>query len=170
MPDLDTLVLTLLDSLRVCLCDKLEAAGAPVCRCAVYAGAYAAADACSCDGGNCGQAWVRLDRVYPTERFPSSSTSVGNCGNTLAAVIEVGVYRCRPKPTRSGMPSAADVTESALGEARDAALMAQAIACCETLTRRPYVLGSWSPRDSGDCGGGAWTVTVQLVHVPGDPT
>lgn len=165
----EDLLLSLLDGLRSCLCSQLETAKVPVCRCANYPGAYAPADACSCGNSGCGQAWVRLDRLYPTDRFPAASAAPGNCGSTLVAVLEAGVYRCRPVPGRNGAPpTEADVTASGLAEARDAALIAKAIACCDIITRRPHVLGTWLPRDSADCGGGAWTVSVQLVQAPGD--
>jgi hypothetical protein len=164
------LLALILHSLRGCLCGTLEDAGVPVCRCANYPGAYATADSCSCSsGGGCGQAWVRLDRLYPSKTFPQQDGAPGNCNSTMVAVIEVGVYRCRPTPKGNGaMPSAAEVTESADRETRDAALMAKAITCCDVVTRRPWVLGTWLPRDAADCGGGAWTLTVQLTRAPED--
>lgn len=167
----EDLLLSIIDGLRGCLCSTLAGADAEVCRCANYPGAYAPADACSCGAHGCGQAWVRLDRLYPSDRFPATSSAPGNCGNTLVAVLEAGVYRCRPVPGRNGTaPSEAAVTASGLAEARDAVLVAKAIACCPIITRRPHVLGTWLPRDSADCGGGAWTVSVQLIHAPGDET
>lgn len=169
-PDVDTLLSPILDSLRGCVCTALgnTLGGSVECSCSIMPGLEAPADWCSCKGaGTCGMAWVRLDRIYPSsQRFPSpDATSGGGCVTVLAAVLEVGVYRCQPTPTGQGQPPAPSaVTQAALVAADDALALVGAITCCEAITKRPYVLGAYSPRGTGGCGGGAWTVTVQLTR------
>lgn len=168
---MDTLLGPLMDDLRACLCTALtDTMGGDVsCYCTLMPGQNAPADGCNCGGrdAKCGTAWVRLDRLYPSgERFPSpdGSTKAG-CSGVLAAVLEAGVYRCQAVTgPRGDAPPAAARTQDALIQADDAMAIAAAILCCTAITSRPYVLGTYLPRDGGGCGGGAWTVTVQLIR------
>ncbi|UQS95170.1 hypothetical protein Pam4_27 [Pseudanabaena phage Pam4] len=162
---------SLLDDLRACLCATLEAADADTpCLCALTAGASFTADYCGCKGGGgCGSSWVRLSDLYASRNFPSPDNTVsGSCASPLAAVIEVGVLRCLPQPNpRTGAPpSQADLTNAALAALSDASAIHSAIACCSAVTDRRHVLGRYRPITSGDCGGGAWTVTVQVSPLP----
>lgn len=159
----------LMDELRACLCAALEntVGGAATCACILIPGLRAPADWCGCNGASgCGQAWVRLDSVFPAgQNFPSPDAASGNCANVLAAILEVGVYRCQPMPKAQGTPpDPADVTQAAIIAAGDAIAMAQAINCCTGITKRKHVMGRYSPRSSGGCGGGVWPVTVQLTR------
>lgn len=164
---MDFLLTPILDALRVCLCsrleDKTEGSG---CFCGIYPGATTNADWCSCKGnGGCGMGWVRLDRVYPSQaRFPSPDSAPAACTTVLAAVIEVGTYRCQPVPDRNGNMDPAAVTQAALTQVEDMWAMVEAIKCCEPIAKRPHHLGTYLPRDGGGCGGGSWQVTVQLVR------
>lgn len=153
----------LLDALRACLCTRLADNDAGVCFCSLHFGTYTPAEHCDgCKDGKCGQAWVRLDRIYPSNQFPAQDARA-SCNAPLAAVIEAGVYRCRPTADRrGGPPDEAATTAATLQEVKDAMLIAQAIACCPEITERPHVLGLWLPHDAGNCGGGKWTVTVRL--------
>lgn len=162
----DDLLGPLMDDLRACLCAQLG--DSVPCACTLVPGSIAVADWCSCKGGQgCGQAWVRLDRMYASSRFPSQDSTSTPCGSTmLAAVLEVGVYRCRPitaPGSSSQPPTALQQTEAALLQAADALAMARAITCCDSIQKRPHVLGLYLPKDGGDCSGGAWQVTVKLV-------
>lgn len=165
----------LLDDLRACLCATLEAADAATpCLCALTAGAQFTADYCGCKapGGGCGSSWVRLSDLYASRNFPNPDNTVqGSCASPLAAVIEVGVLRCLPQPNpRTGQPpSPEDLTNAALAALSDAAAIHSAIACCPAVTDRRHVLGRYRPITSGDCGGGAWTVTVQVSPLPATP-
>ena len=167
---MDTILTPIMDSLRDCVCGALESTlgGSVSCACILVPGLRAPADWCSCNGrGNCGMAWVRLDRLYPSgQRFPAQDqTTAGTCASVLAAVLEVGVYRCQPASQGNGQPPApADITQATLIATDDALALARGIACCDAITKRPYVLGTYSPRSGGGCGGGAWTVTVQLTR------
>lgn len=166
---MDTLLSPILDDLRACVCGSLEGTlgGAVECACLIVPGPLAIADWCSCKGsGGCGMAWVRVDRLYSsTNRFPSADSQVGACANVLAAVLEVGVYRCQPSPTGMGQPPVVhEQTQAALVQADDSMALARAILCCDAITKRAHVLGTYSPRGGGACGGGAWTVTVQLTR------
>lgn len=167
---MDSILSPIMDDLRACACVGLAdtIGGAPACACTLMPGVLAPADWCSCKGDKrCGMAWVRLDRLYPSgQRFPSQdSTTQTSCTSVLAAVLEVGVYRCQPTTGPGGIPpSVADQTQAALVQADDAMALHKAIACCTAVTSRPHLLGLYTPRDGGGCGGGAWQVTVQLVR------
>lgn len=168
---MDSILSPIMDDLRACACDALAGTlgGKPGCACTLMPGTLAPADWCSCNssGQGCGMAWVRLDRLFPSgERFPSpDATTKTSCTSVLAAVLEVGVYRCQPVTGPGGVPpSVADQTQAALIQADDAMAIHRAITCCRAVTSRPNVLGVYTPRDGGGCGGGAWTVTVQLVR------
>lgn len=159
-----------MDDLRACLCAALADAtpGGEPCFCGLYPGAAANADFCTCKGRGegCGQAWVRLDRIYPSTRFPAVDTTGTSCGAPLAAVLELGVYRCLAGTDGQGnAPDAAKQANAVLQAVADADAMRKAVTCCEAITKRPNVLGTYTPRDSGNCGGGVWPVTVHLVRV-----
>ena len=167
---MDTLLGPLMDDLRACVCAALEdtLGGSVSCFCSLLPGQNAPADWCTCKGtASCGMGWVRLDNLYPSgERFPAQDgTTKASCASVLAAVLEVGVYRCQPVPDRQGgPPAAADQTQAALVQADDALALHRAIGCCTAITSRPHLLGRYQPRDGGGCGGGAWQVTVQLLR------
>lgn len=170
---MDLLLSPIMDALRVCACTALaDTLGGPVdCRCNLIPGTTAVADACSCKGrDDCGMAWVRLVRMYPSgDRFPAQDTSVKNsCTAVVAAVLEVGVYRCQPVGTTTNKtyapPSPAALTQASLIQNDDALALHRAINCCDEVTKRPHLLGTYTPRDGGGCGGGAWEVTVQLLR------
>jgi hypothetical protein len=85
------------------------------------------------------------------------------CASPLAAVVEVGTYRCIPTTHTDGTaPTLLEQTDQVLGQIADAGAMFAAVSCCTAITDRPHVLGTYTPRDSGDCGGGVITVTVAL--------
>lgn len=160
-----------MDDLRACVCAALgtpgDLAGAgDVCVCTLMPGQQAPADWCSCSGrNNCGMAWVRLDRLYPSLNFPAQDQSTKtSCASVLAAVFEVGAYRCRTVQSSTTPVPPETRTNEALQSTADAMALYRAITCCESVTKRPNLLGLWQPRDGGDCGGGAWQVTVQLLR------
>lgn len=164
---MDTILLPLLDDLRACLCARLtDADRAAGCFCGMYPGPSAVADFCSCKNGDeCGMAWVRVDRVFASSaQFPQPDPKPA-CTTVLAAVIEVGVRRCAPVPDRTGKMDPTALINATLAQVRDASAMVEAIRCCTSITSRPHVLGTYLPEPSpGDCLGGVWPVTVQLVR------
>lgn len=154
-----------LDGLVTCLCAALvdTPKGAP-CYCGLVGGKTAIADHCSCDGdGHCGQAWVRLDRIYPYDTTLLTPARTPTCSTPLAAVLEVGVYRCIPTTHDDGTaPTLLEQTNQVLGQIADAGALFAAVTCCTAIADRPHVMGTYTPRDDGDCGGGLITVTVAL--------
>jgi hypothetical protein len=163
---MDTVLLPILDAVRETLGTQLASTlGGEACYLSIVPGQQVVADWCSCGGRGCGgQATVRLTDVYPSsERFPSpDGTTKTACVVVLAAVIEVSVLRCVPRPKDRATVTPAEQTTAALVAADDAMAMAKTLACCPQVQDRPNVLGRWTPVDSGDCGGGKMTVTVQL--------
>jgi hypothetical protein len=162
-----------LDGLRACLCTEIEdsRAGA-TCFCGVYPGQQTSADWCTCTKtirgtpGGCGMAWVRLVSVYPYDQFPTQAQRP-TCATPLAAVIELGVFRCIPGLGPKGeAPDAAAQADAVLTQTSDLAAMLKAMTCCEALTERTYVLGRYTPASGGNCGGGSFQVTVALQPLP----
>lgn len=153
----------LMDALRVCFCDRLTALRAPACSCTLIRGVQALPDSCGCNQGDCGKAWVRLDRIYPSKQFPVQDQTADNCSSVQAAVIELGILRCVPTLGQGGaMPTAEADAQAALEAVRDAGAMLHVFRCCTALDGVNTMLGVYQPRDAGDCGGGTWTITVQL--------
>lgn len=155
-----------LEGLVTCLCAALvDTPGGTPCFCGMVGGQQAIADHCSCDGNNrCGQAWVRVDTIYPYDTNVLTPARLPTCTNPLAARLEVGVYRCIPTVKADGSaPTLLEQTNQALGQVGDAGAMFAAVACCRAIADRTHVLGNYVPRDSGDCGGGVLTVTVALT-------
>jgi hypothetical protein len=161
----DVLLTPLMDDLLACVCTALAdtVGGTPTCACTLMPGTVAPANWCSCGGrgDGCGMAWVRLDRMFPSSRFPAQDTSANACTTLVAAVLEVGTYRCQPVGDAKGNPpSVVDVTNAVLTQNDDAMALLEAIRCCESIKALSSMLGLWTPRDGGGCGGGAWQVTV----------
>jgi hypothetical protein len=156
--------LEVMDDLRACLCTELAARSDEVCSCSIVAGAQALPDG-SCDGAGCGKAWVRLDRLYPSMKFPQQDIDGQQQGTRLAAVIEVGVLRCIPVQgtTPGSPPDDVQLTNATLRALADADAMYAALTCCEALAGRATMLGGYVARDAGDLQGGTWPVTVALT-------
>lgn len=153
-----------LDELRTCLCTAMEATtGGRPCFCGIVPGKAAIADRCGCGDDGCGQAWVRLDRIFPTVTFPQPAAAAP-CSSGLAAVIETGVYRCVTVSGPHGQaPTLEQQINDSLNAVSDAGALAAAIKCCDAITTRKHALGTYLPSDSGGCGGGTWPVTVLLT-------
>lgn len=163
---MDRMLLPILDDLRACLCAALAERDSNGCFCGLYPGPQVTADWCDCKGrGKCGMAWVRLVRAFPSSAsYPSQDTKPGSCAVVVAAVIELGVYRCLPGPDSQGNVDAAALANATIDQVRDAGAMLQAIQCCTSLARANPLLGVYAPTPNpGNCGGGTWPVTVQLL-------
>lgn len=166
----DTLVLPIMDDVRLCLAHELETSpGETPCVVTLVPGASVPADYCSCGKGTggCGQAWVRLVRAYPSSVYPTPDL-VQPCATVpLAAVLEIGVIRCLPTSQAGGAPpTAVQLTEATRVQLGDWAAMLRTLRCCEALQVRSPILGNYDPRSQGACGGGAWQFTVRLGGPP----
>lgn len=155
-------VLPVMEQLSACLCTELDDAGNPTCFCGVLPGSEVVLDHCSpCDGGRCGQAWVRMATSFPSIAFPAPDEGVnsGQCGSPLAFTLEVGVVRCAPQPDGTGTPPGEQAQlDAAVRQMEDWGAMVRAIECCSA-SGREYVLGVYEPVSAGDCVGGTWLVT-----------
>lgn len=165
----DDLALPVMDGLRVCLCAQLEdSPGGTVCSCTLVPGQRVPADFCTCSGtgAGCGQAWVRLVRIFPYGTFPQQDIGLQKCTGPLAATIELGVYRCLPTTGNAGQPptpvAQVEATRVQLG---DWQAMRRTLKCCDILDHRMVSLGAYEPRSVGGCGGGVLTATIQLGRV-----
>lgn len=158
-PTAEELLPRILDDLRACLCAQVD----DTCFCGIVSGPQIVADRCGCNETGCGQAWVRLARVFPASVDVGTPDTKASCDTVLSAVIEVGVYRCQPTPSSTtGVVDAAAATDAAIVTAQDSMKMFRAIRCCEAITSRKHRLGTWEPRGTGGCAGGIVTVTVRL--------
>lgn len=140
-----------------CLCAELDPG---VCYCGPFAGGDTPIDHCEgCDGGLCGQAWVRLVQGYPSSAFPDPDTS-GNCAMPLAYEWEVGVARCAPTLHEDGSPPDRDENlGAAVQQYVDMTAMHRAIACCFGADDVDYVLGTYTPAVVlGGCNVATWQV------------
>jgi hypothetical protein len=167
----DTLIYPTIVELAACLCLELEAAGGPpLCYCGPVAGELAL-DFCggSCDGDGCGgQAWVRFDSAFPSIAFPAPDGALlGNCRSPLAFSLEIGVARCAPQGTNSGVngytpPTMEEYVEAIRLQLSDVAAMRRAVQCCFGKNDRDYILGSYDQLtvSSGGCLGGLFSVAV----------
>ena len=150
--------------LAACLCTELTASGLPdVCFCGVLPGAMVALDTCGGCGatGKCGQAWVRLVSVFPSNNFPNPD-SAPTCASLLAFELEIGVMRCAPAmDSRGNPPTVAQQLDAVRLQTADMLAMRRAVACCMGGTDNAYFLGTYSPYGpQGGCVGGSWTVVV----------
>jgi len=161
---MDTLLLPVMDALRVCICTELDDNDASTCFCGLYPGPQVAADFCACDGrGGCGMAWVRVVRIFPAVNFPQQDNSINNCATRLAAQLEIGAYRCLPLPSTSGTVDAVKLTQAVAQQTSDALALQRGIVCCvQQFRHRDFLLGTYNPAGAGDCGGGTWSLTVEL--------
>jgi hypothetical protein len=164
----------LMVDLAACLCTELEASGLPgTCSCAVVPGPMAvleACGACKSTGAACGgQAWVRLDRAFPSSTFPTPDVEGATCVSPMAYIVEVGVARCVPVGKANSItgyvpPTVQQYTDSVRLQTADMQAMKRAIQCCLRTgenSDRSFVLGTYTPiTPSADCGGGVWTFTI----------
>lgn len=157
----DTLVWPVASDLLDCLCAQVP----DVCSCSLLPGSLAVMDFCSCnDQGRCGQAFVRVDSVFPSNAFPSQVTTTVPCATLWAARFHVGVFRCIPTLHDNGdPPDAVEQTEATRLQLADMAAILRAIDCCPAMLTRKALVGVYTPLSAADCGGGYWTVTVQVT-------
>lgn len=170
----DTSIYPLMVSLSGCLENELRTSGLPgVCSSAVVPGPLAILDACgSCGKGrnSCGgQAWVRLDRAYPSASFPTQDAEGASCSTALVYVVEVGVARCTPVGKTSSVngyvpPTTAEYLDAARIQTADMQAMKRAIQCCllsGEYADRGFALGQYAPiTPAADCGGGIWNFLI----------
>lgn len=167
----DKSVYPLIVALSACLCTALQERGGPaLCYCGPMAGPLVL-DHCgneTCDGNGCGgQAWVRLVDAFPSNLFPSIDNALQNCKSPFAYTLEVGVARCAPMGSATGVggyepPSMSDQLESIRIQTSDIAAIRSAIQCCFGANDRDYVVGVYDQTlvNGGGCIGGTIQVAV----------
>ena len=161
-PVADKVIWPILVNLAECLCTQIRDSGLPEpCFCGILSGFEVAYDYCDgCDDGTCGQAWVRLNQMYPSRAFPAPDVDQGKCTSPLAFEIVVGIVRCAPQPGDDGTPpNVGDQFATAQLVTADAMAMRRAIMCCaEANHGRDYLLGTYAPvGPEGGCVGGTWS-------------
>lgn len=164
----DTIIYPKMIELVACLCTEITASGLPEpCSCAPMIGSLVLDYCGTCNDGTCGgQAWVRLVQAFPSIDFPGPSLELRNCVSPLAFELEVGIVRCKPVGTSSGVrgyvPPTLEQNVAALRlQTADIAAMRRAVLCCFGENDTDYILGTYTPvTPDGDCLGGAFTVYV----------
>jgi hypothetical protein len=153
----DTVALPIMDRLLGCLMVELERspAGTPEFS-GLLPGAAVITD-------YCGMAWVRLQQAAPSARFPNAGATPSSCADPTAVTVQLGVTRCIPTSEATGQPPTPAQQDLAVrGQMGDYAALRRAVLCC--LKGEVYVLGAYLPLGpQGGIGGGALTVTVQVV-------
>jgi hypothetical protein len=164
----DTSIYPRMIELSACLCTEIENSGLPTpCSCGPMVGGLVLDYCGTCKDGSCGgQAWVRLVQAFPSTDFPSQLLELRNCTAPLAFELEIGIVRCKPVGTSSGVrgfvPPSLEQNVSALRlQTADIAAMRRAVLCCFGETDTDYILGTYTPiSPDGDCLGGVFNVYV----------
>jgi hypothetical protein len=159
----DTGIYPVMVELAACLGAQIEESGlGKMCFLGILPGDVAMVDAGSCeDDTPCGSAWVRLVQVYPSDQFPSPSTTA-TCATALAYELEIGIVRCvKVMDGEGNLPSVEELVDTTRLQLADMAAMRRAISCCSSIKDRSYVLSAYTPTETGGgVGGGSWNVTV----------
>ena len=119
-----------------------------------------------CSSRGCGQAWVRIVDTFPSVEFPQIDLANRNCGTLWAATLEIGIVRCKPNGTVSGIegynpPSVEQLVEALRVQTADMRAMRDAVECCFSSGDTPYVMAPYQPGSpDGDCLGGVFNVTI----------
>lgn len=155
-PNLDGIppaVLDPLSDLLACLCTEVTAVQ-PVCSCSILPGLDVAWDYCGECGDKCGQAWLRVIRMFPYGVWPAPALAA-NCQAPLAMEVEIGVVRCLPTLTESGdLPPIVDIEYATMIQIADMWAMLRAISCCDSSYKSPQQYDVMGPQ--GGCVGGTW--------------
>lgn len=168
----DTLIYPKIIEMSACLCLEIEASGLrPVCSCGPVVGALSLDYCSSCAEGQCGgQAWVRFVTTFPSIEFPQQQVLASNCTVPVVYQIEVGMARCKPVGTSSGVrgyqpPTLEEQVDALREQMADVAAMYRAINCCFMGNKDGnYNIGQYTPLSpEGDCLGGSFLITVQDV-------
>jgi hypothetical protein len=165
----DDIIYPTIIQMVACLCTEIEDSGLPTpCSCGPVVGDLVLDYCGQCSEGKCGgQAWVRLVDSFPSNDFPSPNQTLNNCKVPLAYLLEVGIVRCKPVGTASGVrgyvPPSMDQQVGALRlQTADMAAIRRAISCCLDSDNLDYILGSYIPISAeADCLGGAFQVWVR---------
>ena len=149
-------------SLAGCLCAQIEADGSPQpCFCGVVPGEAAVAQyAGDCDTRD-GMAWVRLTTGYPSVSVGQIDQRVGNCKSGTGFDVEVGILRAFPVEEEA--PTDAELLAAFDQQMKDMLTMRRAIECCDAISSKDFILGSYRP--SGPLGGlvgGIWNVMLAV--------
>lgn len=151
-----------------CVCTALAEAGGPgFCFCGPWIGSGPPPlGLMNCEGGDCGVAWVRPVRRFPSTAFPSPDfeTGISDGASPHALELEVGVARCYPRaPGRQAFPDPQAVFDAVRLIMSDMHAVKQALLCCfpRSERERRLSLGEWTPLEqAAGASGGTWTVTV----------
>lgn len=103
--------------------------GAPAYQ-AVVPGQQIAWDVCTC-----GQLTVHVQRLYPSDRFPTirqtGPFNRGQCGEMTVAEVVVTILRCQPQPDDAGhVPRHEDMDEAGRLDFQDRWAVRRGVVCC----------------------------------------
>lgn len=158
----------LLVTLTATLDEVLNEYDAGTCRTFVAPGSAPPWDVCCrCDKDHEGQAWVAVQRYFPTVTFPGEAAAPLRCKpDQYGVTLNIGVLRCASTIDDAGnVPSVDLLMDEALKVSRDRTLVQYALLCrfAEDADLYPgqIALGAWTPLGpQGGCVGGLTTVTI----------
>jgi hypothetical protein len=165
----DNLIYPTIIQMVACLCTEIAESGLPEpCSCGPIVGDLILDYCGQCADGKCGgQAWVRLVDSYPSIDFPTPNQALNNCAAPIAYQLEVGIARCKPVGSTSGVrgfvpPSLEQQVAALRLQTADMAAVRRAVQCCLGDDTIDYILGSYIPlTGEADCLGGAFQVWVR---------
>jgi len=140
--------------------ELLSSPGGRVGAALLVPGAALVMDYCGAPG-DCGMAFVRVDSIFPSSRFPQPDSTPNTCGTMTAVRLQVGVLRCLPVLDEAGNPpTAIEQDEAVRVQMGDYAAIRRVVEC--RLGQADYLFGAYAPiGPMGDCGGGAVMLTVR---------
>lgn len=151
---------TTLEALATCLCAEL---GGGFCFCGVIIGedTYDLSGIGDCEGGACGQAWIRVTQAYMASDLGEQDTDGNNCSLELNVDLDIGVLRCLETPDRGEANTPEELLAAFRQQNADMLAVRRAVLCCDAVDSRDIILGLWSPQGpAGGIYGGIWTATL----------
>ena len=117
-----------------------------------------------------GLAYVRVNRVYPSDNVPNQNPEPIRCVLLWAAEIEIGIWRCAPVGTLQAPPSQEEWDAFNVKMLNDFRTL-DATFCCfqkwlQATNRAPgAAITEWAPKGDpeGGCFGSSMTLDVDLI-------
>lgn len=144
-----TPIQAVVEALAACLCEQLQD-GPGLCFCGVLPGANVPIDVSM--GDDCGgMAYVRTTSLYPAVQVGIVDIQPSNCAIGDGFDLELGVWRPFPVMEDGSSPAPDVQLEATRWQLWDAQAMRKALACCDWLSGKDFVVGQYVPQ--GPAGG-----------------
>lgn len=117
-----------------------------------------------CDG----LAYIRVLRINKVDTFYQQTTEPNNCDKSNGVLVELGVLRCAPTLSSSGLsPSAETISGSSMEVYEDAEVLYQVLQDQNPVwAQAPVAIEQWVPlSQDGGCVGGAWSFWMDAALI-----